>query len=132
MKQKLKIDNLEDLKITSIKRAIHFKYKEDYYFVLINSTGTITTTLYKGRCRGNVEPISGCFGTNYNLIKYINNRKNLSYIDKEYFVRKLYELELIDTNEEIKEKSKKIQQEYEEKYNLINKLRREIDTLVQI
>lgn len=123
----LSIDDLSKLKITSIKNVIHFKYKDEFYFIHENSTNTTTTTLYKGRTKYKNEPVKFIYGFINNLIKYKNNKKVLSAIDKENFVEKLYSAKLINTNiKEIKEKVKYKQQRLKELNKIIEQAENEI------
>lgn len=94
----LKINDLDKLKITSIKNVIHFKYDNEYYFIHENFTDTTTTAIYKGRTKYKNECLKSKYGYISNLIVYKNNKKVLSAIDKENFVKKLYEAGLIDTD----------------------------------
>lgn len=94
----LKINDLDKLKITSIKNVIHFKYDNEYYFIHENRDYTNTTAIYKGRTKYKNEYIKSMYGSIINLIKYKNNKKILSAIDKVNFVEKLYGAGLIDTN----------------------------------
>lgn len=106
----MNIDDLDKLKFTSIKRyIIHFKYDNEFYFIHINDDGTISTSLYKGRHKSSKnERITGTFGYIDGLIKYKNNKKVLSAIDKRNFVKKLYKAKFIETNiMEIKEEVEK-------------------------
>lgn len=101
----LYIDNLNKLKITSVKyngNIIHFKYKDEFYFIQINSSETLVTRLYQGRCRGNCKCIKSEFGANLFLITYNHNKKTLSNINKLNFLSGLYELGLIDIPNEFK------------------------------
>ena len=108
----LKIKDIDKLKITSITRVIHFKYDNEHYFIHENQDYTTTTALYKGRSKFKNECIKSKYGFINNLIKYKNNKKVLSAIDKRNFVKKLYRAELIDTDiEEIKEEVEKENQE---------------------
>lgn len=111
----LKINDLDKLKITSIKNVIHFKYDNEFYFIHENSDYTDYTAIYKGRTKYKNECIKSKYGTIINLIKYKNNKRVLSAIDKVNFVEKLYSFGLIDTdNIEIKtsveEKTKRLEE----------------------
>jgi len=117
----LKIDDLDKLKFTSIKNVIHFKYDGQDYFIHENNEFTRTTALYKGRTKYKNECIKSSYGVAINLIRYKNNKKVLSAIDKENFVRKLYAQGLIDTNEDIKQQVK----EREERLKELNKIIRD-------
>lgn len=94
----LKINDLDKLKITSITNVIHFKYDNEFYFIHENHDYTNTTAIYKGRTKYKNECIKSIYGSIINLIKYKNNKKVLSAIDKVNFVEKLYGAGLIDTN----------------------------------
>ena len=104
----LKINDLDKLKITSITNVIHFKYdnefyfihenRNEFYFIHENRDYTNTTAIYKGRTKYKNEYIKSMYGSIINLIKYKNNKKVLSAIDKVNFVEKLYGAGLIDTN----------------------------------
>lgn len=90
---KLVIEDLNKLKITSIKRygdVIHFKYDGKHY-TLINGASdmTLVMTLYEGRCRGCLNHIRSQYGMSQGLIKYRYKRKTLNSIDKEHFVMEL-------------------------------------------
>ena len=78
----LKIKDIDKLKITSITRVIHFKYDNEHYFIHENQDYTTTTALYKGRSKFKNECIKSKYGFINNLIKYKNNKKVLSAIDK--------------------------------------------------
>ena len=119
----LKINDLDKLKITSITRVIHFKYDNENYFIHENRDDTITTALYKGRTKFKNECLKSRYGFINNLIKYKNNKKVLSAIDKRNFVKKLYKTELIDTDiEDIKIEVEKEKQEYKEIQDKIRQL----------
>lgn len=127
----MKIENYDDLKFTSLKYGIdiiHFKYKGEHYTLENGGTDyTQVTHLYKGRTKYNLEHIKGCYGADFNLIKYKNNKKVLSAIDKENFVIRLVKLGILDgTNEQLEkikeEKKASIQQQ-------IDRLKRDLKDL---
>lgn len=122
----LKIDDLDKLKFTSIKNVIHFKYDGQDYFIHENRDYTSTIALYKGRSKFKNECIKSEYGFCINLIRYKNNKKVLSAIDKENFVRKLYAKGLIDTNDKIKAEVKEKQEKLEELNQIIRKAQEEI------
>ena len=117
----LTIDNLDDLKITSIKKVIHFKYNNEFYFIHENNNDTRTTAIYKGRTKYKNECLKSKYGLIINLVKYKNNKRVLSAIDKENFVAKLYSAGLIDTN------NKKIKEKVEYKNKRLNELNKIIE-----
>lgn len=102
------INDLDKLKITSVhpeKGTIHFNYAGEFYFIHENRDETTNTSLYKGRCRGQNECIKSVWGFINNPIKYKNNKRVLSAIDKQFFIEKIYSANLINTDiKEIKEK----------------------------
>ena len=51
----LKIDNLNKLKITSIKAVIHFKYEDNFYFIHTSTEDGVVTSLYRGRTKFKTE-----------------------------------------------------------------------------
>ena len=98
MNEILNIDDLDKLKFTSITHAIHFKYDNvDYFYHECDEGGDRTVAIYKGRMKGKSECLKSEYGRVDNLIKYKNNRKVLSSIDKVNFVEKLFRKGLIDT-----------------------------------
>ena len=100
----MKIDDLSKLKFTSIKYCgdiIHFKYDgEDYTLKNGGTDYTLVTHLYKGRAKYNLEHIKCCYGSSFNLIKYISNKRTLKYIDKENFVLQLVKLGILEPTKE--------------------------------
>lgn len=123
----LSIDNLDDLKITSIKNVIHFKYNNEFYFIHENNDYTRTTAIYKGRTKYKNECLKSKYGLIINLIKYKNNKRVLSAIDKENFVAKLYSAGLINTTiKEIKDKVEYKNNQLKELNEIIRKAQEEI------
>lgn len=130
VKDMFKINDLDKLKITSITAVIHFKYDGEDYFIHINTGYTTTTALYKGRTKYKNECLKSQYGFSRNLIKYKNNKKVLSAIDKRNFVKQLYKMELIDTDiEEIKAEVKAEKEEYEEIKKKIYELNKRLEFL---
>lgn len=123
----LKINDLNKLKITSLRNVIHFKYDNEFYFIHENNESTYVTSIYKGRNKDNVEHIKSIYGFINNLIIYKHNKKVLSAIDKENFVEKLYASGLIETDiEDIIEKVNYKKKRVEEINEKIYKLNREL------
>jgi hypothetical protein len=126
----LEISDLDKLKFTSITNVIHFKYDDEFYFIHEGGDYTKTTQLYKGRSKYKNEFIKATYGFIPNLIKYKNNKKVLSAIDKENFIEKLYRADLIDTTiEEIKSKSEYKNQRCKELKEIIQKANEELRNL---
>ena len=92
----LKIKDLDKLKFTSITAVIHFKYDKENYYIHTDFESTVVTRLYKGRTKYKNECIKGIWGYIPDLIKYKNNKKVLSAIDKENFVNKLDQAGLVE------------------------------------
>lgn len=111
----LKIDNLDKLKITSIKPfIIHFKYEDEFYFIHISDEDSVVTSLYKGRTKFKTEHLKSEYGFVSNLIKHKYNKNTLSSIDKRNFVKKLYKAGLIEAFDEIKIEVEKEKSEIEQ------------------
>lgn len=126
----LSIDNLEDLKITSLRNVIHFRYKDEFYYIQENDDETRTIAIYKGRTKYKNECLKSKYGWIINLIKYKNNKQVLSAIDKENFVAKLYSAGLIDTNiQEIKDKVKQKNDRLKELDEIIRNAQYEISKI---
>lgn len=126
----LKINDLDKLKFTSITSVIHFKYDNEDYYIHENQDFTEITALYKGATIFNNEYIKGQYGLIKNLIKYKNNKKVLSAIDKRNFVKKLYKAEIIDIDiEDIKIEVKKEKKEYKEIQDKIRELQNRLNEL---
>lgn len=104
------IDNLDKLKITSVKKdgcIVHFCYDGEHYTLANGGMDyTLVTALYKGRCKGHLECISSSYGMIRDLIEYKSNKRVLSNIDKEHFVVELIDAELLKPTEIQKEKAK--------------------------
>lgn len=104
------IDNLDKLKITSVKKdgcIVHFCYDGEHYTLVTGRMDyTLVTALYKGRCKGHLERISSSYGMIRDLIEYKSNKRVLSNIDKEHFVVELIDAELLKPTEIQKEKAK--------------------------
>ena len=103
----MKIDDLSKLKFTSIKYGgdiIHFKYDNEHYTLENGGTEmTLVIRLSKGRMKCHLEPIKSKYGMIRNLIEYENNKKTLSSINKQNFVNKLVEFEILEPTQEQKE-----------------------------
>ena len=129
--KKLCISDYDKLKFTSLKYGIdiiHFRYEDIDYTLKNGGTDyTQVTHLYKGRTKYNLEHISGTYGTSFNLIKYVGNKKTLKYIDKENFVFQLIGLGILEPSKEQSEKIK--QREIDKRINKINQLKKEIEDL---
>lgn len=124
----MKIDDLSKLKFTSIKYGgdiIHFKYDNEHYTLENGGTEmTLVIRLSKGRMKCHLEHIKSEYGMIRNLIEYKNNKKTLSSINKQNFVNKLVEFEILDPTQEQKEVIK--QQKIKEKIQQIEKIKQEI------
>ena len=129
------IENYDELKFTSLKYGvdiIHFKYKGiDYTLQNGGTEMTLAMKLYKGRSKYNLEYIKGCYGVDFKIIKYKNNRKVLSSIDKEHFVLSLVKHKIIDGTKEqlikIKEEERNsLEKELNSINQKINKINEEI------
>lgn len=124
----MKIDDLSKLKFTSIKYGgdiIHFKYDNEHYTLENGGTEmTLFIRLSKGRMKCHLEPIKSRYGMIRNLIEYKNNKKTLSSINKQNFVNKLVEFEILEPTQEQKEAIK--QQKIKEKIQQIEKIKQEI------
>lgn len=126
----LKINDLNDLKITNIKKVIHFRYNNKYYFIHQNWKETCTTAIYEGRTKYKNECLKSIYGYINGLIKYKNNKKVLSAIDKQNFVEKLYRARLIETDiKEIVEKTEWKNKRCEELRKIIKQAQ---DELIEI
>lgn len=90
---KLVIENLDKLKITSIKHnggVVHFSYERKHYTFLNGGTDcTLVMALCEGRCKSHLNHISSKYGMALDLIKYKHNKTTLSSINKEQFVKVL-------------------------------------------
>lgn len=90
---KLVIENLNQLKITSIKHdgaVVHFNYNGEHYTFLNGGTDcTLVMTLYEGRCKSHLKHISSKYGMALDLIQYEYNKTTLNSISKEQFVKVL-------------------------------------------
>ena len=124
----MKIYDLSKLKFTSIKYGgdiIHFKYDNEHYTLENGGTEmTLFIRLSKGRMKCHLEPIKSRYGMIRNLIEYKNNKKTLSSINKQNFVNKLVEFEILEPTQEQKEAIK--QQKIKEKIQQIEKIKQEI------
>ncbi len=97
--KKLVIENLDKLKITSIKHndVIHFKYDRKHY--TFNNGGTESTfvmTLYEGRCKCCLKYMASRDGRSNELLQYKYQRTTLNSIDKENFVMLLQEYGFVE------------------------------------
>ena len=124
----MKIIDYDKLKFTSIKYGgdiIHFKYDDENYTLENGGTEmTLVIRLSKGRMKCHLEPIKSRYGMIRNLIEYKNNKKTLSSINKQNFVNKLVEFEILEPTQEQKEAIK--QQRIKEKIQQIEKIKQEI------
>ena len=124
----MKIDDLSKLKFTSIKYGgdiIHFKYDNEHYTLENGGTEmTLVIRLSKGRMKCHLEHIKSRYGMIRNLIEYKNNKKTLSSINKQNFVNKLVEFEILEPTQEQKEEIK--QQKIKGKIQQIEKIKQEI------
>ena len=97
---KLVIENLDKLKITSIKHdgaVVHFSYDGKHYTFLNGGTDcTLVMTLYEGQCKSHLKHISSKYGMALDLIKYKYNKTTLSSISKEQFVKILQKQGFVD------------------------------------
>lgn len=124
----MKIVDLDKLKFTSIKYGgdiIHFKYdNEDYTLENGGTEMTLVTRLSKGRMKCHLEYISSMYGIISNLIIYKNNKRTLSSIDKENFIKKLVKYKLIEPTEE--QQRLLILDEINQRLDIINKYNKEV------
>lgn len=126
----LKIDNLNKLKITSIKAVIHFKYEDNFYFIHTSTEDGVVTSLYRGRTKFKTEHLKSEYGYINNLIKHNYNKNTLSSIDKRNFVKKLCKAGLIEASDEIErevEKEKAEAKQIKEQIFLLKQRLRELD-----
>lgn len=127
----LKIDNLDKLKITSMKPfIIHFKYEDEFYFIYIRNEDGVVTSLYKGRTKFKMEHLKSEYGFIINLIKHKYNKNTLSSIDKRNFVKKLCKAGLIEASDEIEievEKEKAEAKQIKEQIILLKQRLRELE-----
>ena len=127
----MKIKKPNDIKFTSIKydgAIVHFKYnKEHYTFENGGTEWTSVIRLSKGRMKHHLEPIKSNYGIIYGLIKYKNNKRTLSNIDKDNFVLLLIKNEILEPTKE--QKNKIIQEEISKKKQQIERLKQEIEKL---
>ena len=126
----LKIDNLNKLKITSIKAVIHFKYEDNFYFIHTSTEDGVVTSLYRGRTKFKTEHLKSEYGYINNLIKHNYNKNTLSSIDKRNFVKKLCKAGLIEASDEIErevEKEKAEAKQIKEQIFLLKQRLREVE-----
>ena len=126
----LKIDNLNKLKITSIKAVIHFKYEDNFYFIHTSTEDGVVTSLYRGRTKFKTEHLKSEYGYINNLIKHNYNKNTLSSIDKRNFVKKLCKAGLIEASDEIEievEKEKAEAKQIKEQIFLLKQRLRELE-----
>ena len=126
----LKIDNLNKLKITSIKAVIHFKYEDNFYFIHTSTEDGVVTSLYRGRTKFKTEHLKSEYGYINNLIKHNYNKNTLSSIDKRNFVKKLFKAGLIEASDEIErevEKEKAEAKQIKEQIFLLKQRLRELE-----
>lgn len=96
---KLVIEDLNKLKITSIKYndVIHFKYDRKYYTFINGGTEmTLVMALYEGRCKYHLKHIASRYGKSNELIQYKYQRTTLNSIDKENFIMCLQEYGFVE------------------------------------
>lgn len=100
LNNKLVIEDLDKLKITSVKydkSVIHFNYNGEHYTFLNGGTDcTLVMTLCEGRCKSHLNHISSKYGMALDLIRYKHNKTTLSSIDKEQFVKVLKKQGFVD------------------------------------
>lgn len=122
----MKIENYDELKFTSIKYGvgvIHFKYKGiDYTLQNGGTEMTLATYLYKGRMKCHLEYIKSCYGADFQIIKYKNNKRVLNSIDKEHFVLSLVRHGILEGTKEQLIKIKEIEK---------NNLEKELNSIKQ-
>ena len=126
----LKIDNLNKLKITSIKAVIHFKYEDNFYIIHTSTEDGVVTSLYRGRTKFKTEHLKSEYGYINNLIKHNYNKNTLSSIDKRNFVKKLCKAGLIEASDEIErevEKEKAEAKQIKEQIFLLKQRLRELE-----
>ena len=126
----LKIDNLNKLKITSIKAVIHFKYEDNFYFIHTSTEDGVVTSLYRGRTKFKTEHLKSEYGYINNLIKHNYNKNTLSSIDKRNFVKKLCKAGLIEASDEIErevDKEKAEAKQIKEQIFLLKQRLRELE-----
>lgn len=102
---KLNITSLDKLQITKVKPwCINFKYDNTKYFLRSDSDEDCVMQLYRREPAGKdkytntlMSSVISCISLN-SLIKSVGNKNTLVYsqIDKEYFVKKLTELGLVE------------------------------------
>ena len=103
---KLNITSLDKLQITKVKPwCINFNYDNKKYFLRTDSDEDCVMQLYRREPAGKdvytntlMYSIISCVSSN-SLIKSVSTKSNLVYsqIDKEYFVKKLTEVGLVDS-----------------------------------
>lgn len=97
---KLVIENLNKLKITSVKydkSVTHFSYDGIHYTFLNGGTDcTLVMTLYEGRCKSHLNNINSKYGMALDLIEHKHNKTTLSSINKEQFVKVLKKQGFVD------------------------------------
>ena len=128
----MKIVDFDKLKFTSIKYGgdiIHFKYDNENYVLQNGGTDyTLVIKLLKGRTKYKLDYVSSNYGMVRDLIKYKNNKKVLSSIDKWNFVKELIKAKILEPSEE-QEKIIKYEK-IEELNNEKMKIQKEIDNLL--
>ena len=127
----MKVGDLDKLKFTSIKYGgdiIHFKYDNENYVLQNGGTEmTLVIKLFKGRTKYKLDCVSSNYGMVMNLIKYKNNKKVLSNIDKWHFVKELIKANILEPTKEqqeiiVKEKIKELELQKEKIQQQINNL----------
>ena len=97
---KVKITKLNNLQIwqdgTVVVSAVHFKLDDEDYFLHYSCEDyEHYLTLYKGRNKGHLERVSGCYGDLKDVIKFVKKPRCLKYVDTDYFIEKLKEYRLL-------------------------------------
>lgn len=109
----IKIEDLDKLKFTSIKYSgdvIHFKYDNINYIVECSGEEGCSYVL-RGRDKYKYDVLASWYGSikTQDILKYQFHRRDLSSIDKWYFVKYLIKLGVVEPT--VEQKKKYIQEE---------------------
>lgn len=104
----IKIEDLDKLKFTSIKYGgdvIHFKY-DDIDYVVECSGEEGCSYILRGRDKYKCDVLASWYGSikTQDILKYQFHRRDLSSIDKWYFVKYLIKLGVVEPTAEQKQK----------------------------
>lgn len=76
--------------------AVHFKLDGvDHFLHASGEDYEDHMTLYRGRNKGHLERVSGCYGIDRDLIKFTKKPGCLKYVDIEHFIGELKKYKLL-------------------------------------